>query len=55
MTKYSKGITIFRLHISVTDKDSFEECNEEILEELERHPELDTKVREQIIREVLYR
>ena len=55
MTKYSKALTIFKLRISVTDKDNFEECNAEILEELERHPELDSKLKNQIVKEVLYR
>ena len=53
MTKYTKGIKIFKFSIMVTDKDSFEECDKEILEELERHPGIEQKDKEQIIKEVL--
>jgi len=53
MTKYTKGIKIFKLNIIATDKDSFEECDQEILKELEKHSELDKEVREKIIKEVL--
>jgi len=55
MTKYTKGIKIFKFSILATDKDSFEECDKEILEELNRHPEIDSKDKEQIIKEVLHR
>lgn len=51
--KYTKGVKIYKLNILVTDKDSFEECDKEILKELERHSELSTKEKEQIIKEVL--
>lgn len=55
--KYSKGIVISKpqhtLRIMVTDKDSFEECNKEILEELQRHPGINPKDKEQIIKKVL--
>lgn len=53
MTKYSKGIKIDKFAILVTDKDSFSECNKEILEELERHPGIKEEDKKQIIREVL--
>lgn len=51
--KYSKGITICKLHITVTDKDSFEECDKCIIEALDRHPEIDKEIKQQFIKEVL--
>lgn len=40
MTKYSKGIKIFKLNILVTDKNSFAECDKEILKKLNEFPDL---------------
>ena len=51
--KYSKSLQIYRLRISVTDKQSFEECDKEILARLENHPELDQEEVDKIKREIL--
>lgn len=51
--KYSKSIKIYKFSISIINKDSFEECDREIIAELERHPEIDEKEKAEIIREVL--
>ena len=51
--KYNKGITIYKLHITVTDKDSFEECNRCLIKSLNTHAEIDEEVRKEIIKEML--
>ena len=53
--KYTKGINLgkYRLNILVTDKNSFEECDKEIIEELNRHSEIPDLERIEIIKEVL--
>lgn len=51
--KYTKGITIYKLHIIATEKDSFEECNRCLIKSLNRHVEIDVKVREEVIKEML--
>jgi hypothetical protein len=52
--KYHKGIKIGKkINIMITDKNSFEECNKEIIEELERHPEINEQDRKEVILMVL--
>jgi len=53
--KYTKGINLgkYRLNILVTDKASFEECNKEIIEELNNHSEISDSEKIEIIKEVL--
>lgn len=53
--KYTKGITIgkYRLTILVADKNSFEECDKEIIEELNKHSEIPELERIEIIEEAL--
>ena len=53
MAKYSKGIKIYKLNIVVTNKDSFEECNKEIINRLDQHPELDKEEVKEIKRMIL--
>ena len=52
MAKYAKAITVNRLRIAATDKDSFDECNESILAELEL-ADLDEQTKSEIKRMVL--
>ena len=53
--KYTKGINLgkYKLNILVTDKDSFEECDKEIIEELNRHSEIPDLEKIELIKEVL--
>lgn len=53
--KYTKGVNLrkYKLNILITDKNSFEECNKEIIEELNRHSEIPDLERVEIIKEVL--
>lgn len=53
MTKYHKAIRWGKINIAIRNKDSFEECNKEILEELERHPDLNDEDKQFLIKEVL--
>lgn len=53
MAKYSKIVNIYKLKIIVIDKDNFEECDKEIIEELDRHPEINEEVKKEFIKEVL--
>jgi hypothetical protein len=52
MTKYAKAITVNRLRIAATDKDSFDECNKAILAELEL-ADVDEQTKNEIKRIVL--
>lgn len=52
MAKYRKTVKINRLTIVATDKDSFDECNESILAELEL-ADLDGQTKSEIKRMVL--
>lgn len=53
--KYTKGINLgkYKLNILVTDKNSFEECNKEIIEELNKHSEIPDLEKVKIIKEAL--
>ena len=53
--KYTKGINLgkYKLNILITDKNSFEECNKEIIEELNRHSEIPDLEKVEIIKEAL--
>ena len=53
MTKYSKGIKVYKYNILVTDKDSWEECDKELLEQIEMSPDFDDELKKYLIKEVL--
>lgn len=53
MTKYEKAITLSvasykTVRIAITDADSFEACDKELMEELNRFPELKKLNKEEI-------
>ena len=53
--KYTKGINLvkYKLNILVTNKNSFEECDKEIIEEINRHSEINDLEKIEIIKEAL--
>ena len=53
--KYTKGINLgkYKLNILITNKDSFEECDKELIEEINRHSEIPDLEKVEIIKEAL--